>query len=468
MREGITVSTTHYDIAIIGGGPGGYVAAIRAAQLGKKTLVIERAALGGICLNWGCIPTKALLKSAEVLRSAQKAKKFGVLVDDVDVDFPAVIQRSRQVAEALSKGVDFLMKKNEIDVINGSAKLIGGNRISIDDDQEISADNIILATGARPRPMPDAAFDGKIIISSKEAMNLESIPEKLVVVGAGAIGVEFADFYAAMGTEVTLVEMLPQLLPIEDEEVSIELQKMFKRKKIKTHTEAKVESISISENRALVKVKTKTGELLGLDADKVLIAIGVQGNIEDLGLEAAGVQLEKGWIKTNAYMQTSVAGIYAIGDVAGPPWLAHVASHEGITAVEHIAGLNVKPMKYDNVPGCTYCTPQVASIGLTEKAARAAGYEVKVGKFPYRVSGKAMASGETDGFTKLIYDAKYGELLGAHIIGAEATELIAEIGMARSLEATHEAVLETIHAHPTLSEMIMEASALALDRGIHL
>ena len=462
------MTQTQYDVAIIGGGPGGYVAAIRAAQLGKKTVVIEKAALGGICLNWGCIPTKALLKSAEVLRSAQKAKKFGVTVSGVDVDFPAIIKRSRQVAGSLSKGVDFLMKKNEVDVMVGTAKLMGNNQISIDDEQQITADRIIIATGARPRPMPGAAFDGDVIISSKEAMSLDSAPEKLVVVGAGAIGVEFADFYAAMGSQVTLVEMLPQILPIEDEEVSIELQKMFKRKKIKTHTESMVEAISVSGGRANVKVKTKTGDLLELEADKVLIAIGVLGNTENLGLDTAGVELEKGWIKTNDYLQTTAAGIYAIGDVAGPPWLAHVASHEGITAVEHLAGLNVKPMHYDNVPGCTYCTPQVASIGLTEKAAREAGHDIKIGKFPYRVSGKAMASGETDGFTKLIYDARYGELLGAHIIGAEATELIAEIGLARSLEATHEAVLGTIHAHPTLSEMIMEASGLALDRGIHL
>ena len=462
------MTQTQYDVAIIGGGPGGYVAAIRAAQLGKKTVVIEKAALGGICLNWGCIPTKALLKSAEVLRSAQKAKKFGVTVSGVDVDFPAIIKRSRQVAGSLSKGVDFLMKKNEVDVMVGTAKLMGNNQISIDDEQQVTADRIIIATGARPRPMPGAAFDGEVIISSKEAMSLDSAPEKLVVVGAGAIGVEFADFYAAMGSQVTLVEMLPQILPIEDEEVSIELQKMFKRKKIKTHTESMVEAISVSGGRANVKVKTKTGDLLELEADKVLIAIGVLGNTENLGLDTAGVELEKGWIKTNDYLQTTAAGIYAIGDVAGPPWLAHVASHEGITAVEHLAGLNVKPMHYDNVPGCTYCTPQVASIGLTEKAAREAGHDIKIGKFPYRVSGKAMASGETDGFTKLIYDARYGELLGAHIIGAEATELIAEIGLARSLEATHEAVLGTIHAHPTLSEMIMEASGLALDRGIHL
>ena len=360
------------------------------------------------------------------------------------------------------------MKKNEVDVIVGSASLLGEKQIQIDGNQQISADHIILATGARPRPLPGADFDGETIISSKEAMSLEAIPEKLVVVGAGAIGVEFADFYAAMGSQVTIIEMLPHLLPIEDEEVSIELQKMFKRKKIKALTQSVVEQVKVSNGKATVSVKDTKGDLQDLEADKVLVAIGVLGNTESLGLETAGVVLEKGWIKTNGYMQTSASGVYAIGDVSGPPWLAHVASHEGITAVEHLAGHNVKPMRYDNVPGCTYCTPQVASIGLTEKAALEAGYKIKVGKFPYRGSGKAMAAGETDGFTKLIYDEKYGELLGAHIIGAEATELIAEIGIARTLEATHEAVLETIHAHPTLSEMIVEASGLALDRGIHL
>ncbi|MEA3286309.1 MAG: dihydrolipoyl dehydrogenase [Candidatus Marinimicrobia bacterium] len=462
------MSTTHYEVAIIGGGPGGYVAAIRAAQLGKKTVIIERAALGGICLNWGCIPTKALLKSAEVLRSAQKAKKYGVRVSSVEVDFFAVIKRSRQVAESLSKGVGFLMKKNGVEVIEGDAMLLGEQQILIDGQTQISAENIIIGTGARPRPLPNTPFDGKTIISSKEALSLEAIPEKLLVVGAGAIGVEFADFYAAMGSRVTMVEMLPHLLPVEDEEVSRELQKLFKRKKIKALLETTVEQVSVDDEKATITVKDKAGEKQQLEADKVLVAIGVQGNTEDLGLESAGVILENGWIKTNHFMQTSASGIYAIGDVSGPPWLAHVASHEGITAVEHLAGLNVKPMHYNNVPGCTYCTPQVASIGMTEKAAREAGYKLKIGKFPYRASGKAMASGDTDGFTKLIYDAKYGELLGAHIIGAEATELIAEIGIARSLEATHEAVLETIHAHPTLSEMIMEASGVALDRGIHL
>ncbi len=462
------MTSAHYDVAIIGGGPGGYVAAIRAAQLGKKTVLIERAALGGICLNWGCIPTKALLKSAEVLRTAQKAKKYGVSVNSVKVNFPSVISRSRQVAEALSKGIGFLMKKNAVTVINGTAKLIGDKQIQVDENTNISAENIIIATGARPRPLSGNPFNGKTIISSKEAMSLDTIPEKLVVVGAGAIGVEFADFYAAMGSQVTLVEMLPQLLPVEDEEVSAELQKMFKRKKIKILLETSVDQISASNEHAVAMVKDKTGNVLELDADKVLVAIGVQGNVEDLGLETAGVTLEKGWIKTNDYMQTSAQGIYAIGDVAGPPWLAHVAFHEGITAIEHLAGLDIKPMYYDNVPGCTYCTPQVASIGLTEKEAIEAGYKLKIGKFPYRGSGKAMAVGETDGFTKLIYDAQNGELLGAHIIGAEATELIGEIGIARALEATHEVVLETIHAHPTLSEMIMEASGLALGKGIHL
>ena len=461
------MSTAQYDVAIIGGGPGGYVAAIRAAQLGHRVAIIERAELGGVCLNWGCIPTKALLKSAEVLRATQKAKRYGVKADNVSVDFPAVIKRSRQVAESLSKGVAFLMKKNGVDVVTGTASLQGGGKIAVD-DQEVLAANIIIATGARARPMPGTAFDGQVVISAREAMTLEDIPEHLVIVGAGAIGVEFADFYAAMGSKVTIVEMLPTLLPIEDEDVSKELEKLFKRKRITSLTSSMVENIEVQSTKARVSVKNGSGEMQELEADKVLVAIGVQGNVEDLGLEAAGVELENGWINTNEYMQTSAAGIYAIGDVAGPPWLAHVASHEGVTAVEHLSGLNVNPMHYDNVPGCTYCSPQVASVGMTEKAAREAGYELKIGKFPYKASGKAMAAGETDGFTKLIFDAKYGELLGAHIIGAEATELIAEIGIARSLEATHESVLNTIHAHPTLSEMIMEAAGLSLDQGIHI
>lgn len=461
------MSTDQYDVAIIGGGPGGYVAAIRAAQLGHKTVIVERSALGGVCLNWGCIPTKALLKSAEVLRSAQKAKKFGVAVPEVGVDFPAVIKRSRQVAGSLSKGVSFLMKKHGVDVVEGKAILLGDGKISVN-DQEVVATNIIVATGARARPLPNAPFDGEIVISAKEAMIQEQAPEELVIVGAGAIGVEFADFYAAMGSKVTIVEMLPHILPVEDEEVSVELAKLFKRKRINSLTSSTVQSISVEKGKATVSVKVAGGEIQELSADKVLVAIGVQGNVENLGLEAAGVELKKGWINTNEYMQTSTAGVYAIGDVAGPPWLAHVASHEGITAVEHLSGLDVDPMHYDNVPGCTYCTPQVASVGLTEKAALEAGHEIKIGKFPYKASGKAMAAGETDGFTKLIFDAKYGELLGAHIIGAEATELIAEVGIARSLEATHESIFSTIHAHPTLSEMIMEAAGLAMDQGIHI
>jgi dihydrolipoamide dehydrogenase len=460
------MSTTQYSVAIIGGGPGGYVAAIRAAQLGHKVAVIEKADMGGVCLNWGCIPTKALLKSAEVFRASQKANRYGVKVENVAVDFPAVIKRSRQIAESLSKGVAFLMKKNGVDVLTGTGQLLGGGLIEIGGEQ-IAATNIIIATGARARPLPGVPFDAKTIISAKEAMTLDSAPNKLVIVGAGAIGVEFADFYAAMGSEVTLVELLPHILPVEDEEVSIELEKLFKRKKIEVLTSCAVDTVEVRDGRASVSIKDNQGAPKELEADKVLVAIGVQGNVEGLGLENAGVELKKGWIDTNEYLQTSAPGIYAIGDVAGPPWLAHVASHEGIIAVEHFSGIDVKPMHYGNVPGCTYCSPQVASIGLTERAAREAGYKIKIGKFPYKASGKAMAAGETDGFTKLIFDEKYGELLGAHIIGADATELIAEIGIARSLESTHEALLETIHAHPTLSEMIMEASGLALDRGIH-
>ena len=460
-----------YDLIILGGGPGGYVAAIRAAQLGKKTAIVEMADLGGVCLNWGCIPTKALLKSAEVLRLAQSARKYGVQVDSAAADYHAMIKRSRQVADSLSKGVAFLMKKNGIDHIQGRGRLTTPGKMEVktaDGTVQLEAPHIIVATGARSRPLPGAEFDGESIISSKEAMNLPEQPSSLIIVGAGAIGVEFADFYQSIGTQVTLVEMLPHLLPIEDQEVSKELEKAFKRRRIGLQLGARVEDVAVGADGVEVRLTDSQEKAQTLTADKVLVAIGVQGNTENIGLEAAGVELEKGWIKTNSYMQTRASGIYAIGDVAGPPWLAHVASHEGVTAVEHLAGLNVQPMAYDNIPGCTYCSPQVASIGMTEQAARDAGYELKIGRFPYRASGRAMASGETDGFTKLIYDAKYGELLGAHIIGAEATELIAEIGMARKLEATHETVLETIHAHPTLAEMIMEASGVALDRGIHI
>ncbi len=460
-----------FDVAILGGGPGGYVAAIRAAQLGKKTAVVEMAEMGGICLNWGCIPTKALLKSAEVIRLVKQAKKYGVNIGEHSIDFPGIIKRSRQVAGQLSKGVDFLMRKNGVETINGRGRLVAPDQLRVDtgeDEISVSAQSIVIATGARPRPLPGTDFDGQLIISSKEAMNLTEAPERLIIVGAGAIGVEFADFYQAIGTQVTIVEMLPHILPIEDVEVSQELEKSFKRRKIVMHTGSTVEQIDAAGNEVTVTVKDGEGKSAELNADRVLVAIGVQGNTEEIGLEDIGVELEKGWIKVNHYMQTTAPGVYAIGDVAGPPWLAHVASHEGITAVEHLAGLNVHPMQYDNIPGCTYCSPQVASIGMTEEAAQAAGYDVKIGKFPYRGSGKAMAAGDTEGFTKLVYDNKYGELLGAHIIGAEATELIAEIGIARKLEATHEAVFDTIHAHPTLSEMIMEASALALDRGIHI
>jgi dihydrolipoamide dehydrogenase len=461
------LKSENFDVCVIGAGPGGYVAAIRAGQLGMKVALVEKNQLGGVCLNVGCIPTKALLKSAEVLRSAQKAKRYGVLVPEAGVDFSAVIKRSRQVAESLSRGVAFLMKKNGVEVASARGKLLGEQRVGLSSGETISARQIILATGARPRPLPGIPFDQQKIITAKEAMSLTEIPEKLVIVGAGAIGVEFADFYAAMGSRVSLVEMLPRLLPVEDREVSMELGRIFKRKRIKTYLETRVEGLDASGETVKITISQAGEANRELTADKVLVAIGVQANSEDLGLETAGVELEKGWIKTNAYLQTSAPGIYAIGDVAGPPWLAHVASHEGITAVEHLAGLDVNPMTYDNIPGCTYCSPQIASVGLTEEAARAAGHELKIGKFPYKASGKAMAAGETDGFTKLIFDARYGELLGAHIIGAEATELIAELGLARKLEATHTALLETIHAHPTLSETLMEAAGLALDKGIH-
>ncbi len=459
-----------YDLVILGGGPGGYVAAIRAAQLGQATAIVEQDALGGICLNWGCIPTKALLKSAEVYRQLQHADRYGLQAAGISVDFPAVIQRSRDVAESLSNGVAYLMKKHKVDVISGRGKLLSADRLAVDTGSgllELQAGHIILATGARPRPFPGAEFDGQRVLTARDAMSLEKMPARLLVIGAGAIGVEFADFYASLGSEVTILEMLPHLLPIEDEEVSRELERNFKKRRIGLQLGARVESLTTGGNEVNVQLLDKRERAQTLTADQVLVAIGVQGNVENIGLEEVGIDLEQSWIRTDDYMRTSVPGIYAIGDVAGPPWLAHVASHEGITAAEHLAGLNVHPMRYDNIPGCTYCSPQVASIGMTEAAAREAGHEVQIGKFPYRASGKALAAGEPDGFTKLIFDARYGELLGAHIIGAEATELIAEIGLARRLEATPEAILGTIHAHPTLSETIMEASGLALDRGIH-
>lgn len=456
-----------YNVLVIGGGPGGYVAAIRAAQLGHKTAVVESTHLGGICLNWGCIPTKALLRNAEILNNVKDARKFGITVEGYQIDWKKGVKRSRDVSNRLTKGVEFLLKKNKIDWIHAKGELLEKSTIlareSGGTERKITADNIILATGARPKYFKGMEPDGKLVITSKEAMVLEEIPESLAIIGAGAIGVEFAHIYSTFGTKVTLIEALPNILPVEDEEVSTELERIFKKRKIDIRTGTTVKNIE--KLKSSVKINLQDGGTV--TAEKALIAVGVVGNTENLGLEKAGVKLENGWIKTDEFLQTSAKGIYAIGDVAGPPWLAHVASAEGITAVEHLSGKNPAPMEYTNVPGCTYCSPEIASVGKTEKQALEAGYELKIGRFPFRALGKALAHGESDGFVKVIYDAKYGEMLGCHIIGVEATNLISEAGLARKLEATHLDVLKTIHPHPTLSEAIMEATADALGEAIH-
>jgi dihydrolipoyl dehydrogenase len=461
----------NFDVAIIGSGPGGYVAAIRASQLNLKTVLIERDKLGGICLNWGCIPTKALLKNAEMVSQLKHAKDFGITIDNYSVDFEKVIKRSRRVADTNSKGVEFLMKKNNVTVVYGTAEISSADTIQVIDAEgkisKIQAKNIIVATGGRLRTIPGIDIDEKKVISSKQAMSLEKKPESMVVIGAGAIGIEFAYFYNSLDTEVTIIEMLDRVLPIEDKEITDLLEKNFKKKKIKIHTSAAVESLNKTETGVEVNF-TADGKTEKVSAEVALMAIGIQGNSENLGLENLGVKVEKGFIPVNEWYQTNVAGIYAIGDITGPPLLAHVASHEAIICVEKIAGLNPHQMDYSSVPGCTYCNPQVASIGMTEEKALAEGFEVQIGRFPYSASGKARAIGEREGLVKLIFDKKYGELLGAHILGAEATELIAELGLAKSLESTPMEILKTIHAHPTLSEMIMEAAGDALGEAIHI
>lgn len=459
-----------FDVVVIGGGPGGYVAAIRAAQLGFNTVVVERDKLGGVCLNWGCIPTKALLKNAEIYTHFKHADEWGISCTDLTFDFSKIVARSRKVAALNSKGVEYLFKKNKIEHVAGSGTLIAKGKVEVGKDgkslETISANHVIIATGARPRTLPNVRIDGKQVVSSTEAMVLPSIPKSMIVIGAGAIGAEFAYFYNAFGTKVTLVEMLPTILPIEDKEISKLLESNFRKKGIEIFTQSKVQSVTTGSGVQIVL--DAPGGRKELKAEIALMAIGVQGNIENLGLETPGVKTEKGWIEVDEFGRTNVAGLYAIGDVAGPPWLAHVASREGIICVEAFAGKNPRPIDWNNVPGCTYCQPQVASLGMTEDRAIAEGHEIKVGRFPFSASGKARAIAETDGLVKLIFDAKYGELLGAHILGSEATEMIAELAVAKTLETTVSGIAGTIHAHPTLSEAIMEAAENAEGHAINI
>jgi dihydrolipoamide dehydrogenase len=461
----------NYDLLVVGSGPGGYVAAIRASQLGMKVGVVEKENLGGICLNWGCIPTKALLKSAQVFEYASHAAEYGVVASDVKPDFEKMIARSRDVAANMSKGIEFLFKKNKIEVINGFGKLKDKSTVVVTDSdgktQEVSAKHIVLATGARSRELPNLKQDGGKIIGYRQALSLPKQPKSMVVVGSGAIGSEFAYFYNSIGTQVTLVEYMPNIVPVEDEEVSKTLERSFKKNKIKVMTNASVESVDTSGDLCKVTIKTKKGEEV-VEAEIVLSAVGITPNTEGIGLEDVGVEMENGRVKVDEYYRTNVEGVYAIGDIIPGPALAHVASAEGIACVEKIAGMEVHPINYKNIPGCTYTSPEVSSVGMTEKAAQEAGYEIKVGKFPFTASGKATAAGMRDGFVKLIFDAKYGELLGAHMIGGNVTEMIAEMVVARNLETTGHELIKSIHPHPTMSEAIMEAAAAAYGEVIHM
>lgn len=455
-----------FDVIVLGSGPGGYVTAIRASQLGLKTAVIEKENLGGVCLNWGCIPTKALLKSAQVFDYIKHAEEYGITVSAFDKDFSKVVQRSRSVADGMSKGVQFLMKKNKIEVINGYGTLKPGKKVDVD-GTIYSAEHIIVATGARSRALPNLPQDGKKVIGYREAMTLKEQPKSMIVVGSGAIGVEFSNFYNSMGTEVTIVEYLPNLVPLEDEEVSKQFEKIFKKNGINVMTNAALESVDTSGDGVKASIKTKNG-IKELHADIVLSAVGIAANIENIGLEDVGIVTDKGKIMVDEFYRTNIPGYYAIGDVVPGPALAHVASAEGITCVEKIAGMHTEPIDYGNIPGCTYTSPEIASVGLTEAQAKEKGYEIKVGKFPFSASGKASASGAKDGFVKVIFDAKYGEWLGCHMIGAGVTDMIAEAVVARKLETTGHEVLKAIHPHPTMSEAVMEAVAAAYDEVIHL
>ncbi|TXI14195.1 MAG: dihydrolipoyl dehydrogenase [Pedobacter sp.] len=461
----------NYDIIVIGSGPGGYVAAIRAAQLGFKTAIVERESLGGICLNWGCIPTKALLKSAQVFEYINHAADYGIQIENPKADFSQIVKRSRDVADGMSKGVQFLMKKNKIDVIRGHAKIKKGGNVEVSAPdgsiKEYQAKHTILATGSRSRELPNLKQDGTKVIGYRQAMVLTEQPKSLVVVGSGAIGVEFAYFYSALGTKVTLIEYQDRIVPVEDEDISKQLLKSFKKSGITILTGANVEAVDISTKGCKVQVKTASG-VETIECDIVLSAVGVSTNLEGIGLEEVGVLVDKGRIVVDDFYKTNVDGIYAIGDIVKGQALAHVASAEGILCVEKIAGHHPEPLNYNNIPGCTYCSPEIASVGYTEKAAKEAGYEIKVGKFPFSASGKASAAGAKDGFVKVIFDAKYGEFLGAHLIGSNVTEMIAEVVVARKLEITGMDIIKTVHPHPTMSEAIMEAAADAYGEVIHL
>ncbi|HQF00484.1 MAG TPA: dihydrolipoyl dehydrogenase [Bacteroidales bacterium] len=462
----------NYDLIVIGSGPGGYVAAIRASQLGMKVAVVEKESLGGICLNWGCIPTKALLKSAQVLNYMKKAAEYGIKLDHTpEVDFSSIVKRSRDVAAGMSNGIAYLFKKNKIDILSGSGKVKPGKIVEVTDNegkkQEYSANHIIIATGARSRELPNLKQDGKKIIGYRQAITLDKKPESMVVVGSGAIGSEFAYFYNSIGTQVTLVEFMPNVVPLEDEEVSKQLARSFKKAGIKVMTNSTVESVNTKGEKCKVTIKTKKGEEI-VETDIVLSAVGITTNLEGIGLEEVGINYEKGKIIVDQFYRTNVDGYYAIGDVVSGPALAHLASHEAITCVEKIAGKDVQPIDYGNVPACTYTIPEVASVGMTEKQAIEAGYEIKVGKFPFSASGKANAAGNKEGFVKVIFDAKNDKWLGAHMIGDNVTEMIAEAVVARKLQTTGEEIIKTIHPHPTMSEAIMEATAAAYDEVIHI
>jgi dihydrolipoamide dehydrogenase len=465
------MADTTFDLIVIGGGPGGYVAAIRAAQLGLKTAVIERENLGGICLNWGCIPTKALLRSSEIFHLIHRAKEFGLSADNVRFDVTKIVERSRKVAAQLSNGVKFLMKKNKVTVIEGEARLTSSTRVSVTGKTAgaYSAKNIIIATGARARALPGLEPDGKLVWSYREAMVPTAMPKSLLVIGSGAIGIEFASFYRTLGAEVTVVEVMDRILPVEDEEISALALKAFTKQGIKVLTGASVEKLVRGADHVTATVKTKDGKSQAIEVERVISAVGIVGNVENLGLEAVGVKVDRSHIVVNEWAETSVKGLYAIGDVAGPPWLAHKASHEGVIAVERIAGVKgLHPLDVTKIPGCTYCWPQVASVGLTESRARALGREVKVGRFPYVGNGKAIALGDTEGLIKTVFDAKTGELLGAHMIGAEVTELIQGYTIARTLETTEAELMHTVFPHPTLSEMMHEAVLDAYGKVVHI